>query len=271
MRTKPSFHLEKWFLDLVTERGEAVILYAAQLNWKRWKLPYKSILHCSGTPDAKVSQHARFRRVELPKRSSNQITWKDRQFEIQGIWEGMTTPVEERLHESATGFLDWQCYQPSAKVNLRIKENHYNGLGYAERLVLTAPPWEIPMEDLRWGRFVSEQNHLVWISLGGSSEKRWLWWNGQRIYQCTIDDQEIRIPGENRVIELVHVAELEAEKKIFNVVRDAARYIPGFEKAMPLRFLMADEQKWLSRASFKSDDEILDTGYAIHELVQFIS
>ncbi len=39
------FYLNKWFLDCVSEEGEAMIFYAAKLKWRGWEVPYTSWLY----------------------------------------------------------------------------------------------------------------------------------------------------------------------------------------------------------------------------------
>ena len=269
IRTRSPFYLEKWFLDLVTDQGEAMILYAAMLTWKGLKVPYTSCLHLKPGPAWKVHHQSRFRKVRMPERESNLITWQDEAFGITGVWEGLAAPVGARLFDSDEGFLDWACYQPSAKVEIHKNGEQFRGEGYAERLILTVPPWKIPMEDLRWGRFTSNGDYLVWIQLGGSNPGKWLWYNGDHVSRCSIADNRVTMQKPHMELEMKRIAELEGEKKIFNVVRDLTKFIPGFNQAMPLKFLMADEHKWLSKAILKSETGNLSSGFVIHELVQF--
>jgi len=64
---------------------------------------------------------------------------------------------------------------------------------------------------------------------------------------------------------------LESEKKIFSVVKGLLKYIPGFNKVIPLDFLMAQETKWLSKGEIISDSKTIEKGMAIHEFVNFNS
>jgi len=77
------------------------------------------------------------------------------------------------------------------------------------------------------------------------------------------------MPEKDMVLNLDRRVLLESEKKIFSVVEKLIRYIPGFNKAVPLSFLMADEFKWLSKGQLQTQGKTLASGMAIHELVNF--
>jgi hypothetical protein len=262
------FHLNKWFLDFVGKNGAAMIFYAAKLTWYGWSASYTSWLWHD--PGSGVSLKTRFRNVHMPLINDDIITWKDTGFGVSGIWESSAKTVSARLFDSEEGFLDWMCYQPASKVKLRIKENILEGRGYAEQLILTVPPWKIPMDELRWGRFGSDENNMVWIELRDKDKKQWLWLNGEKIGNCIIEDEQIILPGKDLVLNLDKGILLESEKKIFTVVEKLIRYIPGFNKIMPVNFLLADEFKWLSWGQLETTNrKVISSGMAIHELVNF--
>jgi hypothetical protein len=269
LKEKPvgNFHLEKWFLDFVGESGETMIFYAAKLKWHGWPASYTSWLRYDVVSG--VSLKSRFRDIQMPQIKDERITWSDSKFDVSGTWNSKSKMIQARLFDSEDGFLDWNCYQPSSKVKLKIGGNLLEGNGYAEQLILTAPPWKIPMDELRWGRFGSAENNMVWIELREKEAQQWLWLNGEKIENCTIEDDRILLNDLDLALNLDRGVVLESEKKIFSVVDKLIRYIPGFNKVMPLSFLMADEFKWLSKGLLQLHVEPIDSGMAIHELVNF--
>jgi hypothetical protein len=262
-----SFHLDKWFLDFVGTNGTAMIFYAARLTWYGWSASYTSWLRYD--PGSGVGLKSRFRNVQIPQIKDSTITWNDEKFGISGTWESSAKMVRARIFDSGEGFLDWNCFQPASKVQLRMNGNRLEGSGYAEQLILTALPWKIPMDELRWGRFGSDENNMVWIELKEKEKRQWLWLNGEKVENCIIEDRYIRLPEKDLVLNLDRGIVLESEKKIFAVVEKLIRYIPGFNKIMPLNFLMADEYKWLSKGQLQANNKTLSNGMAIHELVNF--
>jgi len=265
---KKKFQLNKWFLDFVGNNGEAMIFYTAKLTWQGLVVPYTSWLCYE--PSIGVSHKSRFRNIQTPEKTESLITWNDSKFDIEGTWKSLTNPLQARLFDSDEGYLDWKCFQPASKVQLRINNRIIEGKGYAEQLILTALPWKIPMDELRWGQYVSNENHIVWIELREEEKQQWLWLNGKKIETCIIiEDDHISIPEKNVTLKLDKGVILESEKKIYSVFEKLSHYIPGFNKVMPMNFLMADEFKWLSKGEFQTHGKTISSGSAIHEFVNF--
>lgn len=262
-----NFHLYKWFLDFTGENGEAMIFYAAKLTWHGWTASYTSWLRYDATSG--LNMKTRFRHIEIPQVKDNLITWSDSKFGVSGTWESLANIIEARLFDSEDGYLDWKCFQPAAKVQLEINGIVLKGIGYAEQLILTIPPWKIPMDELRWGRFGSGESNMVWIELREKVKRQWLWLNGVKIENCIIEDDHLSVPEKELVLNLDRGVLLESDKKIFSVVEKLIRYIPGFNKVIPLKFLMADEFKWLSKGQLQMHGKTLARGMAIHEFVNF--
>lgn len=259
-------HLDKWFLDFESDDGRVIIVYAAKLTWRGIVVPYTSLM--TYRPAGQAVWRSRFSRVHMPVRQGPQITWRDPQFGLSGIWKAEANCLQARLYDSEDGYLDWNCYQPASRVRLAIEGEEYEGRGYAEQLILTVPPWKIPMHELRWGRFLAEGQQVVWIEIREKEKRQWLWINGEQKGTCDIEDDHLAgLQGEFR-LHLDNGVVLEAEKKIQSVVGKILRFIPGFQTAIPLRFLLADECKWLSRGVLDQDSKACE-GRAIHEYVDF--
>ncbi|MEP6260359.1 MAG: hypothetical protein ABJ092_02190 [Gillisia sp.] len=260
-------HLNKWFLDFVGDNGETMIFYAAKLSWKGFAVHYASWIHYD--PEKGVKEKSHFRNVKFPEKKDEVITWNDDEFKISGKWESGAGPISARLYESDPGYLDWHCFQPSSRVYLKIKDRIIEGKGYVEQLILTAPPWHIPMNDLRWGRFHSLQDTMVWIELRKENKQQWVWLNGERMTNCIIEDDQISSAEENFLLKLDRGVELESENKLYRVMHNLLHYLPGFNKLIPAKFLMAFNYKWLSKAEFHLKEVPTSYGIAIHEWVNF--
>ena len=205
----------------------------------------------------------------MPEQAPTHITWRNSKVGVAGVWETLTQPLQARIFESAAGYLDWHCHQPASKVRLQLKNRVLEGRGYVEQLTLTAPPWHFPMQELRWGRFGSEEDHVVWIEIREAVKRQWLWLNGEPVQHSSIENDGIAAPEADFLLTLDRGAVLESEKKIFSVVGGLLRHLPGLGSAMPLSFLMADNCKWLSKGQLQRPRKALATGVAIHEWVNF--
>lgn len=264
------FYVNKWFLDFTGEDGEVIIVYVATLRWKGLAVTYTSCLQ-HGLTGERVYKY-RFRKVCFPKVSERCISWEDPFWGFSGEWESDSDPIQSRLVDLPDGYLDWRCYQPDSKVQFRLQDKILCGRGYVEQLVLTVPAWKIPMKELRWGRYITERNSMVWIELRNKQNKQWVWINGEKVGSCIIEDDHISIPGEKINLKLDRKIILESEKKIQSVVHKIVKYIPSFQKVIPLNFLLADEIKWFSNGvTWDDNNELLERGKAIHEWVNFNS
>lgn len=264
---KSDFHLNKWFLDFIGNNGETMIFYSAKLTWKGFSVHYASWIDYQPESGIKVNSH--FLNVQVPEIKDNLITWNDETFKISGTWETKNDPIHARIFDSDDGFLDWNCFQPASSVQLNINNKIIQGNGYVEQLILTTLPWHIPMNDLRWGRFHTQHDTMVWIELLEENKQQWLWLNGEKITNCSIEDNHISSVEKNFSLKLDRGVTLESEKKIFQVVQNLLSYLPGFNKFMPSKFLMADNHKWLSKGEFQKNGNPVTQGMAIHEWVNF--
>ena len=262
------FHLEKWYLDIVTENGNGMIFYAAKLKWKKLEVPYTSWLSYS-TEDG-ITCKSRFRKVELPNEKNDIILWNDDKFNISGTWKALSSPIKAQLFQSNEGELIWNCFQPRAKVSVKINGKEINGFGYTEQLSLNLFPWKLPMKELRWGRYISKGNYIVWIELiKGTEKQQWLWLNGVKYENATINNNLIYIPKEDLSLILDKNVILVEEKKILKIVKTLLSYLPSFNNPISNNFLNAVESKWLSHATLLKNGNFVEHGWTIHEFVNF--
>ncbi len=264
---KNSFKIIKWYLDFIGENGEAMIFYAAEIYWKGLKVPYSSML--MKLPGKPAVQKTALKKVSLPHIDGAELNWKNTYLGLQGVWEQQGKPLNACLFESEEGALAWNCWQPSSRVTLTINGERLEGKGYAEELILTVPAWKIPMQELHWGRSLSEDNYIVWIEIKGDDTRKWLWYNGERMEQFEIGDSQVLIKDKRVLLELDQAEILEHEKKIHNVVKVLVRYLPGFNKIIPTNFLMAEGYKWFSSVVENYEDGSKIKASAIHEYVNF--
>ncbi len=265
--SQENFRLEKWYLDCITEEGEAMIFYAAKLVWHGFEVQYTSWLHYD--PAKGVTNKSRLGQVRFPIITGDSLIWNDSRFGISGKWEALAQPICCRLFESEEGYLDWNCYQPASAVHLEINKRIIDTAGYAEQLIATLPPWKLNLEKLQWGRSGLPGQNMVWIRWKTDSAKKWTWLNGELISESSVEDDEISLPEHEIRLFTDKSVTLESEKRIQNLMVKLIRYLPGIDKSMTLKFLMADETKWLSRTKLEKDGKIINLGFAIHELVTF--
>ncbi len=267
MGGKSDFYLSKWYLDFIGPDGETFIFYAATLRWHGFEIRYTSKIEHK--PGQATFEKSRFRNVQMPILENDLIRWSDPEFAADGLWRSLSEPIRARLFESQDGYLDWNCYQVNSEVELIFEGRKLKGDGYVEQLISTIFPWHLPMDELRWGRYGSYQNQLVWIEWKEKQNRQWLWMNNLPVIDGRISDNLIEMPHQDSKLLLKKVATLESEKKISSLISKISRFIPGIGNWIPLHFLVADEHKWISKGQIFQNNQLMDEGMAIHEYVDF--
>lgn len=224
------FRLEKWYLDLTTERGAVAILYSAHLDWGPLHTDYSSVLRSDdgGPPRERTT----IRHGAPPELGDRTLTWGNPRLGVHGTWDRCDAAIHQTLCTSAGRSIDWTCHMPRAFARLHCGDDLLEGFGYAECLVLTIPPGDLPFHELRWGRHLSPEHSLVWIDWAHGAERHWMWLDGK-------------------------------ERRAALAVRDSHDVV---DRNL-LWFL--HEHKQVSRSALVRDGRALDEGWTIDEVVTF--
>jgi hypothetical protein len=256
--TSPQFKMVKWYLDCVTDSGDAIILYCAELHWRGFHAAYSSVLSTQGQAVTARSSMSRYQlcvnqdriEVELPR------------LKVVGEWKATSEAVQHKVFESPAGSVQWNCRQPGALARVQIGDRELSGLGYAECLTLTLPPWQLPMRQLRWGRFVSSTDTLVWIDWQGPYSTSLVIHNGRERTLHSVSDTELLLDG----------ATLRMEEGLpLRVGRLGSTILPGvpaLKKLLPRSLFNIEEHKWRSRGVFDTEQG-QSHGWVIHEVVHW--
>jgi hypothetical protein len=255
------FRLTKWYFDCVSDQGEVAICYCAVVRWRKLSLHYSSLLLAGG---AETTTRSSLRRFRIPRRDGDAILLELPGLNLQGIWRSGDGEIRRNLFETDQGSVEWHCLQTRSQATLRVPDRpELGGTGYAECLTLTLPPWELPISQLRWGRFLAAEDSLIWIDWQGSYHKQLILHNGRECVPRAI--------GES-IVSFDQQEELELESS--RVLRDGAlgqtvlSGAPLLHRIFPAAMFAVHESKWCSQGRLRlADRESL--GWAIHELVRW--
>jgi hypothetical protein len=254
-----SFQLRKWYADCINDSGDAIIAYFGFARWKKISLYYSCLLRLLGDepPRAQYS----IRRTKEPIFDGATLHWKSPAFRFEGIWKTIDPSHVETVFSSERGTVEWNCLQPRADAEVCFGKNCLRGLGYSEQLVMTIPPWEIPIQRLLWGRFLSDTDSLVWMDWRGPFSKRVLLHNGATLISGKVSDDRITCgAGE----ELTFSESVVLRRGALGST--ALQKIPGAKRLLPRQILGVQETKWRSRARLTKSTGV-SRGWAIHESV----
>ncbi len=252
------FSLVKWYMDCVTGEGDAVILYCADLCWRGIHATYSSVLtvgkgltefHSSMSPYRLTSTNSHID-VEFPR------------MRVSGRWDAGATPFQRTVYENSAGAVAWNCLQPISSVHVRVAERELSGLGYAECLTLTLPPWQLPMRQLRWGRFVAQEDYLVWVDWQGPYANSFAVHNGLLCETLSVSDSEVVIRG--AALRMEESFPLRAGRLGSTVLPGA----PALGKLLLHSLFKIEEKKWRSRGILNARAHS-NHGWVIHEVVDW--
>lgn len=255
------FHLGKWYLDLVTPDGTAVICYAARLRWGPLRLRYASIL--VAPPRAETEEAATVRRVERPGIDRDILRWRSGPLDVQGEWRRRRPAIRETLQRDGAGAVRWSCRMPLADAEVQWGGRRFAGLGYVESLGLTIPPTQLPFRTLRWGRHLSRDHCLIWIDWTGEVSGRWIWLDGVRQPEATFSGEGMIRLANGRSLHLRDSRDLQNRL----VLPSVAAVIPAIAARRAGSLATLHEHKMVARSALHQDEKPLDGGWTVCEIV----
>jgi len=256
------FELVKWYLDAVEADGSASIAYWASIAWLgvhvHWHDVTRYPLH-----DPLV-EHSSLRRVPPPQFEGGHVAWRSAPLGFVTDHQATAAPVTLVLLDDASGRITWECLAPSARTRFVGDGATRIGTGYAERLTMTVPPSALPMDGLRWGRWVSDDaaSSLAWIDWLGAAPRRWILRNGTLQQPASVQEHGIDTPAGQLVLGTPRTLLDRPLGALFHGLSGPARIAAHIPVAW-------EEHKWCSRAEWTDASGRRAPGWAIHELVRF--
>lgn len=252
------FRLRKWYLDLVTDAGDAVIVYHAAVRWRWLRLRYASVLHAPADGAARTRTALA---SAAPALSANALALSMPRLGITGHWRSAQPAAHAHLLDTADGGVLWSCPMPSARASVVLDGHELRGWGYAERLDLTVAPWRLPIRELLWGRFASPSASVVWIQWRGPRPLTLVLLNGAET-DARITDTGLEWPGGS--LDLAPGRTLRQGRIGSTILRST----PLLRAALPASLRALDEHKLLAPAVLRTAGAE-HRGWAIHETVHF--
>lgn len=254
-----SFMLVKWYMDCVTEEGEAAILYFADLRWRGIRASIGSVL-TAGSKEQPVTRTS-LGRYELDS-SAELISVVHPKLKIRGCWERDAEPFRRTMYEEKEGSVIWDCVQPRSRVRVSIGNRELIGLGYAECLRVTVPPWQLPLNELRWGRFVAENHSLAWVDWRGTYSSSVAVVDSREAALRSVTQE--RVVAGDAVLDIAPGVSLRAGRLGSTILPGAS----GLRKLFPRSLFNIDEEKNLGPGTLTLSEQKCK-GWVIHEVVKW--
>jgi len=256
-----AFTLTKWYLDCTGDDGCTAIGYWASLAWRGLSLTWQGLSVCEA--GGGTIQRSTLTKDRMPARARDRIVWRSRALKCTLAADVRLPPIALRLFETTDGFVDWRCEAPAAMVMLEFADRPpIRGVGYADRLDLTIPPWQLPISELRWGRWTDQSaaHSVVWIDWGGAEPRTWVFVDGARAADAAVEDD--RVSAGHSTLTLTASSTLSSR-----ALDEILRGIPPLRAVVPSSLLSLRDTKWSSRGTLHHPGSAPLDGRAIHERV----
>jgi hypothetical protein len=258
-----SFELSKHYLDCVGDGGDVVIAYVAELRLGALALRYASTLVQRAGRETVVQ--ATLRGAPPPAPNGDTLAWSAPALGVAGRWTALSSEVSDTVLARDDGRVAWRCLMPRARAEVTLPEGPpIRGLGYVEHLSLTLAPWQLPIDELRWGRFLAEDAALVWIDWRGPHTRQVVLLDGAKAGPARVDDHSLST--DDGAVRLTFEAQ--------RVLREGAigkttlAILPAVETILPVRILATEERKWVARGVLDRGGRRSE-GWVIHEVVRW--
>ncbi|APR79280.1 Hypothetical protein A7982_04627 [Minicystis rosea] len=259
---RSTFELSKWYLDCVGEGGDVFIAYAAEVRWRALSLRYTSTLVQRAGHATHIE--ATLRSAPPPVIDGGVLTWAAPALDVSGRWEARAPEVRDTVLEADDGRVEWRCWMPKARAEIALASGPIRGLGYAEHLTLTVPPWQMPIDELWWGRFLSEDASLVWIDWRGPHTRHVVFLDGEARGPAHIDERGLATADGAVRLALTEPRVLREGA----LGKTALAILPAVDAVLPVRILATEERKWVARGTLDRDGHHSE-GWVIHEVVRW--
>ena len=154
---------------------------------------------------------------------------------------------------------------PAARGSMRLSSGEsLSGATYVERLALSIPPWELPITELRWGRWIDANagHSVVWIDWRGSDPRTWVFMDGCRVSGAGVSDSVVAADGVSLALGSPRVL-------VDRHLGDVFRQIGPLRGIVPAALHSYHEVKWTSAGVLTTPAFSALDGRTVYEVVRF--
>ncbi len=252
--------IEKLYLDCIDTSRNCFIIYVVRLNFFFIKIFYSALIFSDAEGNIIEKSSLKKNRIPLIDGSMNLF---NEALDISGSWERKDCSIINSLRcIDGVSELIWNCHHPKALTKVRFNGKDFKGYGYAETLYLPIKTWNPPIEELRWGRFLSEKYTVIWINWKGKNSVNKIFLNGIEFTDALFHDNNIIFSAGAYMLEFSDI-QLLRNGKISNLFAKT----PWMKTIFNGRILNAKESKYTAKAILTKNSDILATDWSLFETV----
>lgn len=255
-----NFKLEKLYLDSIDENGNCFIIYHAKLEFCFIRITFSELIFSD--KNGIVIDKRTLKKIRKPL-LNDLLIFYSHLLQIKGSWKRLEFALPLlSFKDGMKNELIWNCHHPKALTEIEYEETSHKGFGYGETINMTIEPWNLPIEELRWGRFLSENYTIIWVDWKGNYPQHKFFCNGTE-YNDAIFEAE-RIVFGSGVFCLIF-------KEIIIIRRGKLSKIfmkmPWMKIFFNRRILNSTETKYKAKTTFSENGETKSSGWSLFEIV----
>jgi len=183
--------------------------------------------------------------------------------QIKGSWKSTGHPLTALSFKDAMNHeLIWNCHHPKALTEIVYDDSTYKGYGYAETLSMTIKPWNLPIEELRWGRFLSDDYYITWIDWKGNYPLHKIFCNGTEYNDAIFEADSIAFGG--GIFSLIfNEITVIREGKLSSIFSK----MPVLKILFNRRLLNTTEIKFKAKSTLNLSTGLTASGWSLYEFV----
>lgn len=256
---KKKFRLEKLYSDSVDSSGDCFIVYLAKLDCRFFSFCYSGLIHID--EKGVVNESSSYKRIGIPDGKILKIDVE--KLGIEGTWKSIDSPfIRTLLRDEDNGELIWNCHHPKAATEIRYDNMLHKGKGYAETLVLPVMPHRLPVDEIRWGRFLSDAATVIWICWKGPRPLNLIYLNGSGYSDAEFSENGIKF-GEK--LFFLRFSSVRIIRK--GTLNDLFPGKPILKSLIGRGVLKSMETKYIAKTTFSRNSIFAATGWSIYEEV----
>lgn len=239
------FSFTKWYLDGITPAGDTWIGYWTRLAWRGLAVAWHSVARSRSTPA--LHESSSLAAVDPPVWRAGHLVWQAPALGVTLEYQPTARSFARTLFRGPGGSVEWHCEVPAAHATCHLTTlPPLEGVGYAERIHFTIPPWRLPLRELRWGRWIAEDAaaSLIWIDWLGQEPRTWVVLNGTDLPASRVSDDAVVGRGAELVMADRHLIRTRA-------LADLVHGIPALTPLLPKKFLHLRETRWQGRGELR--------------------
>ena len=252
------FAFTKWYFDCLDREGRLAICYWTLLQWRRLRIAWSGVTLCA--PGERARTRSSVVPCPGPVTAGALTQWSCRRLRCDVELSGGTGPMASQ--QLASGLV-WSCVAPAANAIVRGDDTRMHGTGYAERIELSVPPWQLGIERLRWGRWIGDgaTRSVVWIEWNDSPQQRWVFLDGTRVAAAGVSEDTVSAGAAT-----LHLGDptVMIDRRLGATVRK----VPALRAVAP-RWLLAGHEQRRTRTGTLRDGAAVTHGTIVDELVDF--